>query len=966
MASDPGTSATGDPVLESAVVHISQVNADNRIRGTEASNKSFYFTTSKGIKKLSTVEGLVRHTGGLKGLDTELEAIDATTASFVLPQDSQIGYRIVWGYKDDNNTLFLGTPSQRVTKSLSVQELLVADFNAILSKLDTAAPISGADALSDTDYATTIGSLSSTSTAAAINAKLKSLCAKIELDLAYVNPTIAKYGRSAAFTNSVASPTVITSTAHQLTTGDKITIINSTSTPSLDGEHTITVTGANTFTVPVNVTVAGAGTWISGIARSYPTPTGNTTADFLDQQEFFDDVVALLLGEPPAKIDTAALAAADFKSSTQGKNVKLKFTVPYGITDSDFYQVYRTESSLSIEADPGDEMALVFEASPTAAEIKAGVVELDDTTPDDFRGASLYTNATQEGIVQANEPPPFAEDVAEFKNMGFYANTKTLQRLELSMLSTIGLNGKILTINGVAFTFDSTENAAIGQVKTFDATTASTLSPAQQVDATARSLVRVINRYMSNTQINAFYISNPEDVPGQLLLEARFLDVGQFSAILNDLTVGKANFNPTIDAALPSDNEPKINRVFYSKLQRLEAVPLVNFFDVGSGNKRILRIIPLRDSLFILKEDGVFRITGDSPQNLSLSLFDSSTKLVAQDTAVVGSNQIFCYSTEGIVQISDAGAAQINKVIEDQTTEQIGFPNVNKTAFAVYYQTDSKFVLWLPLEETDTVARRAFVYSTTTQAWTTWDLSKTCGIVDSNTDKLLLGASDVNFVEVERKSLDRTDFADREFSRLILDYDSVNKIARLDSLINIAVGDKFVQTRTETVGTTVYNYEVEAVVTQIVSTDNNQIRLDTVYDFVIAAATHFKSYEVNVTWAPDMAGDPGVLKQYREATIRFKKSRISTPVLGFSSDIQRGKDEIELSGPGLGTWGTFPWGGVPWGGDSQQRGFRTYVPRGKQRCSLLNVSFRHKVAMEEWQIEGVTLTLEQLSTRINK
>lgn len=58
--------------------------------------------------------------------------------------------------------------------------------------------------------------------------------------------------------NTLANPTVVTTfKPHGRTTGDKILVSNSNSTPSLNGVQTVTVTGANTFTVPVNVTVAG-------------------------------------------------------------------------------------------------------------------------------------------------------------------------------------------------------------------------------------------------------------------------------------------------------------------------------------------------------------------------------------------------------------------------------------------------------------------------------------------------------------------------------------------------------------------------------------------------------------------------------------------------------------------------------------------------------------------------------------
>jgi hypothetical protein len=69
-------------------------------------------------------------------------------------------------------------------------------------------------------------------------------------------------GPSVAITSSsIANPTVITTgSAHGLTTGDTVVISGHTgSTPSINGTHIATVTGASTFTIPVNVTVGGTG-----------------------------------------------------------------------------------------------------------------------------------------------------------------------------------------------------------------------------------------------------------------------------------------------------------------------------------------------------------------------------------------------------------------------------------------------------------------------------------------------------------------------------------------------------------------------------------------------------------------------------------------------------------------------------------------------------------------------------------
>lgn len=61
--------------------------------------------------------------------------------------------------------------------------------------------------------------------------------------------------------SSVANPTVLeTEEAHGFVTGDTVTISDhADATPELTGPYAVTVTSTDTFTVPVNVTVAGTG-----------------------------------------------------------------------------------------------------------------------------------------------------------------------------------------------------------------------------------------------------------------------------------------------------------------------------------------------------------------------------------------------------------------------------------------------------------------------------------------------------------------------------------------------------------------------------------------------------------------------------------------------------------------------------------------------------------------------------------
>jgi len=1108
----PITPDTGDAVLECSTIHVNQIDANNKIRGLESFNSNFYFTGSKGVKKLDSVDGFVVPAGGIKALDLDLETVPVSQTAPMMPQNSQVAYRVLWGYTDANKNIIKGSPSQRAVISLSIQELLIPQINSLRSKLDTAAGADSTDDLSDTNYVSSISALPLSATALQINSKLKEIASKIELDLDYTftanggsgtitantaaNPTVvtstghglttgdtiritgsnstppingkhvitrltantfsvpvavttagtagswvsegsARYGRSGNITNNtVASPTVITSVGHSLTTGDIVVITGSNSTPSINGEYVVTRTGVDTFTIPVAVTSAGStGTWTSGLARKYPNPINNNPSDYLNQQNFFDDIISTLISEPVGKISASALTAGDFEESEKGKDVELTFTVPQGITTNYFYQVYRTNASVNVDVDPGDDMKLVIEKNPTTAELKAGLITVVDSTPDSFKGEDLYTSPRQEGIAQSNDPPPFAKDIAVFKNMAFYANTKTVQRLFLTIVGIDNLTGKKIRIGNITYTFSSTENISLAQIQVF-----TTGLPSQNVDDTARSMVRVINRHANNTNIYARYISGTTDAPGKIVLESRDLNDPAFKVLCNDFTVGSTNFNPniapqnnpitsisvsgtttvtttnphglvtgdkifivgsnstpTIDGTrvvtvtgtntftVPvsvtvagtegawkkesevetSDNESVKNRVYYSKLGLHEAVPEINFFNVGSGEKEIQRIVPLRDSLFVLKTDGVFRISGESPQSLSLVPFDNSTAIVAPDTAVVGNNQVFCFTNQGVTTISDTGVSVISEPLKDDILNITKFPNIQSTSFAVFYDTDRKYLLWLPESPNDISAPKAYCYNTTTNSWTNWNISKTAGVVSTGNDRLYLGAADINNIEIERKDFKRSDFSDREFDLTVIQYLSSEKTVRLNSISNASIGDVLVQNQTHTNNYGSYTITVEAKITAI-NLLASEVTVETIYDFELGSIKLYKAIDIQVKWLPETAGSPGVLKHFREAILRFNDSRITTPKLAFSSDLQPGVEEIPLIGPGLGLWGSFPWGSLPWGGEQTQRGIRTYIPTGKQRCSLLNCEFRHKVARENWKLEALSLILESLSHRINR
>ncbi len=244
-------------------------------------------------------------------------------------------------------------------------------------------------------------------------------------------------------------------------------------------------------------------------------------------------------------------------------------------------------------------------------------------------------------------------------------------------------------------------------------------------------------------------------------------------------------------------NEVRPNRLYYSKVNQPDAVPLLNYLDVGAQDKAILRIFPLRDSLFIFKEDGLFRVSGEIAPFV-LALFDASCVLTAPDSVDVCNNEIYAWTLKGISKVNETGAA--NNVSRPIDTEILrlgssAYPNFTTVTWGVGYDSDDTYTVYTNKNIDDEVATLGFTYNNITNTWTNVDRSQTCGIVLDTNDKLYMGNGDENHIDQERKNFDRTDYSDDDFEVELAGSSifSNNTMLKLTSVSDIAVGDVFVQ-----------------------------------------------------------------------------------------------------------------------------------------------------------------------------
>jgi len=628
------------------------------------------------------------------------------------------------------------------------------------------------------------------------------------------------------------------------------------------------------------------------------------------------------------------------------RNVALTFVIPDEITTDYVYRVYRSPATSATAIEPIDDMQLVIEANPTSGQIAAGIITVTDITPDALKGAALYTGSNQEGIAQANTRPPLAQDIALYKGSMLYANTETIQNFEFTLQTTL-TNGDTITIGGVVYTAGASEVVATG---TFKAFTGGTL--ADDIESTALSIVSVINQYVSNTTVYAYYISGYNDLPGQIRIESRLLGTPVFTTQSSNGTA----FSPELVNAQNSTNDDNPNYIYVSKDQQPEAVPILNYLPIGSANYGIQRILPLRDLVLVWKEgEGIFAIYGNDITDFQVLPFDSTVRILAPDSAVTFNNAGYAYTDQGVVATSNASGSPImSRAIERQLVELSSdlYPFFNTATWAVGYESDRKYVLGTVSAFTDERATQLFVYNALTDCWTKWDLAAVMGIVSPADGKLYLLQHQQMLQE--RKTFTRLDYADDELAVTIVG--QVGQIVQLTDTTGIEVGDSLFQANDAD--------GIDAVIEEV--TDATHVVIGNDETFAAGAALVYSPIHTETEWAPIYLDNPALVKHFQEICVFFRVVDFDALAISYATDLVGGiSDDVLAPIFGIG-WEEPPegWDSVGWeGGTSLPQGIRRYIPFGARRARWIVPKITTDQALTSFACTGISILGQWTSTR---
>ena len=645
-------------------------------------------------------------------------------------------------------------------------------------------------------------------------------------------------------------------------------------------------------------------------------------------------------------------------ASGNDENVTLTITLANDVVSGDVLQVYRTSIVSTTSSDiSGDEMGLVYEYTISSSDVTTGEITFTDSITDALIGATLYISPSQEGIAQGNIKPPSCKDIALYKSAYmFYANTRTDHQLNFSIVGTGALSGKYLTIAGIDYEFGATE--IISGAGSPQAKVSATGVAAVDIDKTSRSLVRVINRYALNTSVYAYYLSGPDDLPGQILLQVQNQSSGEFSVLAEDTAIGVMTFpeSPvgTASDAMTSTDDTRLNGLYYSKNQQPEAVPLLNYLPVGPANKKILRIAPLRDSLIIISEGGVYRLTGEDPASFTVTTLDDTIRCKALETVRVLSNQVIMLSNQGVVRISENGVEVISREIEIEVSKILNYGSYEDYTRASVYESERSYLLSSISDSTKTTPDITFVYNLFTSTWVKWTVGMESAIVEDSSDKLNYtdGSSDLF---VERKDFTNTDFADPEYNVTI-----------------IALSGATVTVTTSVVPQIGWVLSQTSISKNIISVSVVSggflltFAQDVPSSWSAAAADLFPSVDMDIEFMSWNGRQPAVLKQVRSVALLTDDTQGENTVTfvdyNFKSNFDNRVESVTIERPEDG-WGA-AWGLFPWGGGNDSFNYPTWVPMNKQYCNRLFVGFRHRSAFEKLAIAGVAIEYEMVSEEV--
>jgi hypothetical protein len=430
-------------------------------------------------------------------------------------------------------------------------------------------------------------------------------------------------------------------------------------------------------------------------------------------------------------------------------------------------------------------------------------------------------------------------------------------------------------------------------------------------------------------------------LPGNFRVEAEnYVDTFTITSV----TAGTApQFSPDIDTLQNSESERRTNRVYISKLQEPEAVPLTNYLDVGSSDEAIVAIATLRDRIIVVKERSIHRITGSDLNNFAVQLVDNTVKVSEIRTVVNLSNRVFALSNQGIIAISDSV-----QILSRQVHDLVKGPFTD--CHATTKETDGLYIL--TCENAD--GYYSVIYNSFNALFTTWELPRSTSFSYNLEDQLFYSVPEESSefpILVERNSGSSLDYSEISSSYSVTGIDGGTYT--FSSGTGLEVG----MVLTENSGTgkvVITSIEGNVAEVNILSSPTASSGTWTAYDLI----------DVTVKFWPYIGQGIDTYKSFNETALIFTTQISGTVTARYLTDLNNIEESVSFSTiSDTSGWGLFQWGNIPWGEDPDS-GItlvkRIMVPWEMGKGHELTFTVDISTSNQLWEFSGVSLKYDNI------
>lgn len=403
-----------------------------------------------------------------------------------------------------------------------------------------------------------------------------------------------------------------------------------------------------------------------------------------------------------------------------------------------------------------------------------------------------------------------------------------------------------------------------------------------------------------------------------------------------------------------STNERQEGAYAFSEAGDPDAVPGSNFDVDGDAEESVLGFAQVGDSLFVAKDDGLWRgrfIEGTN--DFATENRDATLRGLSPGSFKTLDERAFLLTERGVVAIPEFGPIEEVGMPVETDLPETKSDTLRQYGFAVVQENTHTYMLWALFEDSGnpTIPTTAYVYNTTSKAWTKWDRRATAGATDPSDGRLYLALGDANKVAQELRGHTYASHHDGSFATSITavstssvdpngSYTVTVTLNALPTDWTLQVGDTLLQ-------------EDRAGSATAVSLGPKTVAIpwNTAYgEWAVDTVLVHRSYETNVQWLPFRGGNPGVEKTWKDAALLFRKGSFQGGKGVFLTEYEAA-ESADLISTIAGTSRLLEAG--------KEQPLLMDVPPAASSGQQLSLEFRVRNALAAWELQGAKINYTQ-------